>query len=125
MKIFNNNNNEDKMTNLEIANTIKNQIHPLVLDCAGAHDFRAHNRCLFFKIQNTTLYKKALVLIELSLSDDYNIKLMNPDTYEELKKVKGIYAPELSRVLETLWETPEQLKTWKEHNAEAPILKVK
>tara|TARA_R100001510_G_scaffold48822_1_gene46850 strand:+ start:5727 stop:6044 length:318 start_codon:yes stop_codon:yes gene_type:complete len=98
--------------NLEIANTIRNQIDSRILMCAGAHDYRAGNRSLFFTIQNTSLYRKAIVVIELNYSDTYNIKLMKPKTYEELQKVKGIYADELSYTLEGLWENKETLKAW-------------
>ena len=105
------------MSNLTNANTIKSQINQIVLNCAGAHDFKGyeptdkHNGSLAFTIQNTSKYKKAIVTIMLTYSDEYTIKIHSKD-YEELDSRENVHAPELSYVLESLWETTNTLNKW-------------
>ena len=104
-----------------VADTIKKQIHPMVLDCAGAHNFTGkdyvknlHNGALMFDIQNTSKYKKAKVQVILTFSDDYTIHIYD-DTYKLLETKKTIYATELSSTLESMWETQELKKKWDQH----------
>tara|TARA_R110002074_G_scaffold203208_1_gene371081 strand:+ start:575 stop:901 length:327 start_codon:yes stop_codon:yes gene_type:complete len=105
------------MSNLNTANIIKSQINPTVLMCSGAHDFKGyaptdkHNGALAFNIQNTSKYKKAIVTIMLTYSDEYTIKIHSKD-YEELDTQENVHAPELAYVLEALWETTETLNQW-------------
>lgn len=109
---------KDKLT---VANTIKGQIHPMILDCAGAHNYTGknyvkdkHNGALMFDIQNTSKYKKAKIQILLTFSDDYTIHLYDYK-YKLLETKERIYAPELSSTLENMWETQEIKKEWDQH----------
>jgi len=107
------------MTNTEmmqVAETIKSQIHPTVLICAAARNFGAfeNEQGLYgiqFKISNTSKYKFATVRITLNGHDLYNI---------EIKNIRGrivdsktdIYCDQLSSILESMWEKKELLKRW-------------
>jgi hypothetical protein len=117
-----------KSEGIQIAETIRSQIHSMILDCAGAHDFTAQSQDkkyrggLGFKIQNTSKYENATVIILLTWADDYTIKLYNSINelidkkeyeYNELiDKKERVYADELSDLLETMWETKETKKVW-------------
>ena len=98
------------MTNLEIANTIRSQIHPSVLMCSGASKFMAIDSGLQFNIRNTSKYRSATIVVKLMPDDTYNLYL-----YSRKKLVHclvGIYCDDLSYQLETMWEVKEVLKQW-------------
>ena len=98
------------MTNLEIANTIRSQIHPTVLMCSGASKFMAIDSGLQFNIRNTSKYRSATIVVKLMPDDTYNLYL-----YSRKKLVHclvGIYCDDLSYQLETMWEVKEVLKQW-------------
>ena len=106
-----------KSEGIQIAETIRSQIHSMILDCAGAHDFTAQSQDkdyrggLGFKIQNTSKYTNATVIILLTWADDYTIKLYN-SINELIDTKERVYADELSDLLETMWETQETKKIW-------------
>ena len=112
-----------KQHRLNIAKTIKSQIHPIVLICAGADVFQAlpihesQNGGLSFTIRNTSKYRDEVeVHILLTYSDDYTIKIWrNGKTITKLAEVERVYAPELGNTLESLWETEEVKKAWDNH----------
>ena len=107
------------MTNTElmqVAETIRSQIHPHVLMCSAARNFGAfeNEQGLYgiqFKISNTSKYKFATVRIILNGCDLYDI---------EIKNIRGrivdsktdIYCDQLSNILENMWEKKELLKRW-------------
>tara|TARA_R110000744_G_scaffold223769_1_gene342488 strand:- start:44 stop:376 length:333 start_codon:yes stop_codon:yes gene_type:complete len=107
------------MTNTElmqVAETIKSQIHPEVLMCSASRNFGAYEneKGLFgiqFKISNTSKYKFAIIRITLNGCDLYDI---------EIKNIRGrivdsktdIYCDQLSEILENMWEKKETLKNW-------------
>ena len=106
--------NNDQLLN--VANTIKSQIHPTILMCAAARNFAAYEDKnnlygLQFKISNTSKIKFGTVRITLNGADLYNI---------EIKNVRGriiefktdIYNDQLNRVLESMWEQKETLNKW-------------
>ena len=97
------------MTNLEIANTIRNQINSQILMCAGANKFTAIDRGLYFTIRNTSKYKFAHVHIKLNASDTYDITINNRHL-EIVNEKNGIYCDELSYMLDGMWESKEYLK---------------
>ncbi len=107
-------NNTNQM--MKVAETIRSQIHPTILMCAGATTFGAYENevgmfGLQFKIRNTSKYKFATVRITLNGHDLYNI---------EIKNVRGrivenktdIYCDQLSSILESMWEKKEILNKW-------------
>ena len=101
---------------LQIAETIRSQIHPTILMCSASRNFGAieDKNGLYgiqFKISNTSKYKFATVRIVLNGCDLYDI---------EIKNIKGrivdsktdIYCDQLSNILESMWEKKEILKKW-------------
>ena len=114
-----------KSERIQIAETIKSQIHSMILDCAGAHNFtecynKDYRGGLGFKIQNTSKYDNATVMIYLTWADDYTIVLLDMDAdtggiADNTYKIERVYAPELGNTLETMWETKETKKTWDKH----------
>ena len=109
----------ETMTNnelMQVAETIRSQIHPTVLMCSASRNFGAiENKEGFygiqFKISNTSKYKFATVRIVLNGADLYDI---------EIKNIRGriidsktdIYCDQLSEILEGMWEKKETLKNW-------------
>jgi len=107
------------MTNsemMQVAETIRSQIHPTVLMCSASRNFGAYENeigmyGIQFKISNTSKYKFATVRITLNGHDLYNI---------EIKNIRGrivdsktdIYCDQLSSILESMWEKKELLKRW-------------
>jgi len=107
------------MTNTEmmqVAETIKSQIHPTVLICAAARNFGAfeNEQGLYgiqFKISNTSKYKFATVRITLNGADLYDIEIKNIRG-RIVDSKKDIYCDQLSSILESMWEKKELLKRW-------------
>ncbi len=97
------------MINLEVANTIRNQINRQILMYAGANKFTAIEQGLYFTIRNTSKYKFAHVYIKLNASDTYDITIKN-NRLNTVNEVNGIYCDELSYTLDGMWETEEYLK---------------
>ena len=110
---------KETMTNTElmqVAETIRSQIHPHVLMCSAARNFGAfeNEQGLYgiqFKISNTSKYKFATVRITLNGADLYDI---------EIKNIRGrivesktdIYCDQLSSILESMWEKKEIVNKW-------------
>ena len=107
-------NNTNQM--MQVAETIRSQIHPHVLMCGASRNFGAfeNEQGLYgiqFKISNTSKYKFATVRIVLNGADLYDI---------EIKNIRGrivesktdIYCDQLNEVLENMWEKKELLKRW-------------
>lgn len=101
---------------MQVAETIRSQIHPTVLMCAAARNYGAIKNKdglygIQFKISNTSKYKFATVRIVLNGADLYDI---------EIKNIRGrivdsktdIYCDQLSEVLEGMWENKKTLKIW-------------
>ena len=117
--MFNNKKESRNMTNtemMEVAETIKSQIHPQVLMCSASRNFGAfeNEQGLYgiqFKISNTSKYKFATVRITLNGHDLYNI---------EIKNIRGrivdnktdIYCDQLSSILESMWEKKKIVNKW-------------
>ena len=107
------------MTNkdvLNVAKTIKSQIHPTVLICAAARNYAAYEDKnglygLQFTISNTSAVKYGTVRITLNGSDLYDITIKNKNG-KLLSNKSDIYCDQLSDVLESMWEKKEVLKTW-------------
>jgi len=107
------------MTNsemMQLAETIRSQIHPTVLMCSASRNFGAYENeigmyGIQFKISNTSKYKFATVRITLNGHDLYNI---------EIKNIRGrivdsktdIYCDQLSSILESMWEKKEIVNRW-------------
>jgi len=107
------------MTNsemMQVAETIRSQIHPTVLMCSASRNFGAiENKDglygIQFKISNTSKYKFATVRITLNGCDLYDI---------EIKNIRGrivdsktdIYCDQLSSILESMWEKKEIVNKW-------------
>ncbi len=101
---------------LNVAKTIKSQIHPTVLMCSAARNFAAFENeigmyGIQFKISNTSKYKFATVRITLNGHDLYNIEIKNVRGRIVDNKV-DIYCDQLSEILENMWEKKEVLKRW-------------
>jgi len=101
---------------MQVAKTIKSQIHPTVLMCAAARNFHAsENRegmvGVSFIISNTSKIKYATVKIFLNGADLYNITIINKRG-RVLEAKKDIYCDQLSSILENMWEEKELLKRW-------------
>ena len=101
---------------MQVAETIKSQIHPTVLICAGARSFHAteNKDGLFgisFIISNTSKIKYATVKIFLNGADLYDIKIINKRG-RNLEVKTDIYCDQLSSILESMWEEKETLKNW-------------
>ena len=115
----NTNQPKETMTNTElmqVAETIRSQIHPHVLMCSASRNFGAieNQQGLYgiqFKISNTSKYKFATVRIVLNGADLYDI---------EIKNIRGrivesktdIYCDQLSSILESMWEKKEIVNRW-------------
>tara|TARA_R110002167_G_C12399759_1_gene626797 strand:+ start:332 stop:700 length:369 start_codon:yes stop_codon:yes gene_type:complete len=115
------------MTNQEVLNvakTIKSQIHPTVLMCAAARNYGAYEDKkglygLQFTISNTSAVKYGTVRITLNGSDLYDITIKNKNG-KLLNTKSDIFFDQLNDVLENMWEKKETLKTW---DAQIPTFK--
>ena len=115
------------MTNQEVLNvakTIKSQIHPTVLMCAAARNYGAYEDKkglygLQFTISNTSAVKYGTVRITLNGSDLYDITIKNKNG-KLLNTKSDIFFDQLNEVLENMWEKKETLKTW---DAQIPTFK--
>ena len=101
---------------LNVAKTIKSQIHPTVLMCAAARNFAAYEDKdglygLQFTISNTSAVKYGTVRITLNGSDLYDITIKNRNG-KVLKSMDDVYCDQLNDILEGMWEKKEVLKTW-------------
>lgn len=101
---------------MQVAETIKSQIHRTVLMCAAARSFTAYENTiglygLQFIISNTSKIKFGKVRITLNGADLYNIEILNRNN-KRIENIIDIYAEDLSRVLEMLWENKKTLKIW-------------
>ena len=101
---------------LNIAKTIKSQIHPTILMCAAARNFGAYEDKtglygLQFNISNTSQIKFGVVRITLNGSDLYNIEIKN-NRGRIIESKKDIYNDQLSNVLESMWEKKATLNKW-------------
>ena len=102
------------MTNkemMQVANTIRSQIHFEVIMCAAARNFAAFENKdglygIQFKISNTSKYKFATVRITLNGCDLYDIEIKNIRG-RIVESKKDIYCDQLSSVLEGMWEKKE------------------
>ena len=106
--------NNDQLLN--VANTIKSQIHPTILMCAAARNFAAYEDKnnlygLQFKISNTSKIKFGTVRITLNGADLYNIEIKNVRG-RIIESKTDIYNDQLNRVLESMWEQKETLNKW-------------
>ena len=106
--------NNDQLLN--VANTIKSQIHPTILMCAAARNFAAYEDeknlyGLQFKISNTSKIKFGIVRITLNGSDLYDIEIKN-NRGRIIETKNDIYNDQLNRVLESMWEQKETLNKW-------------
>ena len=106
--------NNDQLLN--VANTIKSQIHPTILMCAAARNFAAYEDennlyGLQFKISNTSKIKFGTVRITLNGADLYNIEIKNVRG-RIIESKTDIYNDQLNRVLESMWEQKETLNKW-------------
>ena len=108
---------------LNVANTIRSQIHPTVLMCAAARNYGAYEDekglyGLQFTISNTSAVKYGTVRITLNGSDLYNITIKNKNG-KLLNTKSDIYFDQLNDVLESMWEKRELLK---KYNPEIPTI---
>jgi hypothetical protein len=110
---------------LNIANTIRSQIHPTILMCSASRNFGAieNEKGLYglqFNISNTSKYKFATVRILLNGSDLYDIEIKNVRG-RIVDTKKDIYNDQLNEILEAMWEKKETLKRW---DNEIPSFKI-
>ncbi|WP_288955176.1 hypothetical protein [uncultured Polaribacter sp.] len=108
---------------LNVANTIRSQIHPTVLMCAAARNYGAYEDekglyGLQFTISNTSAVKYGTVRITLNGSDLYNITIKNKNG-KLLNTKSDIYCDQLNDVLESMWEKKELLK---KYNPQIPTI---
>ena len=101
---------------LNVAKTIKSQIHPTILMCSAARNFAAYEDKknlygLQFKISNTSKIKFGIVRITLNGSDLYDIEIKN-NRGRIIETKNDIYNDQLNRVLESMWEQKETLNKW-------------
>ena len=101
---------------MQVAETIKSQIHPTVLMCAAARNFHASENKdgmvgVSFIISNTSKIKYATVRIFLNGADLYDITIINKRG-RNLEVKTDIYCDQLSEILEGMWEKKETLKIW-------------
>ena len=101
---------------LNVANTIRSQIHPTVLMCAAARNYGAYENekglyGLQFTISNTSAVKYGTVRITLNGLDLYDITIKNK-IGKLLNTKSGIYFDQLNEVLESMWEKQELLKKY-------------
>ena len=116
-------NNTNQM--MQVAETIRSQIHPHVLMCSASRNFGAFENeigmyGIQFKISNTSKYKFATVRIFLNGSDLYDIEIKNVRG-RIVDTKKDIYNDQLSEILESMWEKKETLKRW---DNEIPSFKI-
>ena len=110
---------------LNLAKTIRSQIHPTILMCSASRNFGAieNEKGLYglqFNISNTSKYKFATVRIFLNGSDLYDIEIKNVRG-RIVDTKKDIYNDQLSEILESMWEKKETLKRW---DNEIPSFKI-
>lgn len=108
---------------LNVANTIRSQIHPTVLMCAAARNYGAYEDekglyGLQFNISNTSAVKYGTVRITLNGLDLYDITLKNKNG-RLLNTKNNIYCDQLNEVLESMWEKKELLK---QYNPKIPTI---
>ena len=101
---------------LNVANTIRSQIHPTVLMCAAARNYGAYENekglyGLQFTISNTSAVKYGTVRITLNGLDLYDITIKNKNG-KLLNTKSDIYFDQLNEVLESMWEKQELLKKY-------------
>ena len=109
-----------KERSVQIADTIRKQIPPIILMSMGANKFNwiknseKYEGGLSFEFQNTSLVKKGRIHIQLTWADDYTVVLVGIDYKKEkiFKVIKGVYFPELGETLDNLVESKETLKAW-------------
>ena len=107
------------MTNnemIQVAETIRSQIHPEVMMCSASRNFGAYENeqglyGIQFKISNTSKYKFATVRITLNGCDLYDIEIKNIRG-RIVESKKDIYCDQLSSVLESMWEKKEIVNKW-------------
>ena len=101
---------------LNVAETIRSQIHPTILMCAAARNFGAYEDeknlyGLQFTISRCSKIKFGVVRITLNGLDLYDIEIKN-SRGRIIESKKGIYNDQLNEVLESMWEKRETLKKW-------------
>jgi hypothetical protein len=101
---------------MNVAKTIRSQIHPTILMCAAARNFAAYEDQsglygLQFTISNTSKIKYGVVRITLNGSDLYDIEIKNRNK-KVIASKKDIYCDQLNEILELLWEKKETLNKW-------------
>mgnify|MGYP000542390780 FL=1 len=106
--------NNDQL--LSVAETIRSQIHPTILMCAGARNFGAYEDeknlyGLQFTISRCSKIKFGVVRITLNGLDLYDIEIKN-SRGRIIESKKGIYNDQLNEVLESMWEKKETLNKW-------------
>ena len=99
---------------MQVAETIRSQIHPSVLMCSASRNFGAYENekglyGIQFKISNTSKYKFATIRITLNGADLYDIEIKNIRG-RIVESKKDIYCDQLSSVLERMWEKKEKIK---------------
>ena len=108
---------------IQIAKTIKSQIHPFVLMSIGANKMgtlpqtKENAGGLGFRFQNTSKIKKGQIKIYLAYNDTYTVIMdaINRENEVIRQEVKDVYCDQLNTTLDTLAETKEQLKDWTKH----------
>lgn len=101
---------------LNIAKTIKSQIHPTILMCSAARNFGAYEDekglyGLQFTISRCSNIKFGVVRITLNGSDLYDIEIKN-NRGRIIESKKDIFNDQLNAVLESMWEKKETLNKW-------------
>tara|TARA_R100001369_G_scaffold88149_1_gene124317 strand:+ start:309 stop:656 length:348 start_codon:yes stop_codon:yes gene_type:complete len=101
---------------MQVAETIRSQIHPQVMMCSASRNFGAYENekglyGIQFKISNTSKFKFATVRITLNGCDLYNIEIKNIRG-RIVESKKDIYCDQLSSVLESMWEKKEIVNKW-------------
>ena len=112
---------QDKGKQIQIAQTIKEQISMYALMSMGANKFnwiketQKYSGGLSFEFQNTSKIKKGRIHVQLTWSDTYTVVLIGIDWKKEkvFKIVKDVYCDTLSETLDRLVETDEILSSWK------------
>ena len=110
---------------LNVAKTIKSQIHSTILMCAAARNYAAYEDKdnlygLQFTISNTSAVKYGTVRITLNGSDTYDITIKNKNG-KLLNSLNDVYCDQLNDVLEGMWEKKETLEKWDD---KIPTIKV-
>ena len=110
---------------LNVAKTIKSQIHSTILMCAAARNYAAYEDKsnlygLQFTISNTSAVKYGTVRITLNGSDTYDITIKNKNG-KLLNSLNDVYCDQLNDVLEGMWEKKEILEKW---DNKIPTIKV-